>query len=92
MITAFSLITARPDRIADLARELADVDGVYEVYSVAGDVDIVAVIRVHDHDQLAETVTGPMAHLDGIVSTRTLLAFRAYGERDIAAAFGFTSE
>lgn len=92
MITAFSLIEARPERIAGLAAELADIDGVYEVYSVAGDVDIVAVIRVKDHDQLAETVTGPMAHLDGIVRTRTLLAFRAYGQRDIAAAFGFSSD
>lgn len=92
MITAFSLIEARPDRIAGLAAELADIDGVYEVYSVAGDVDIVAVIRVRDHDQLAETVTGPMAHLDGIVRTRTLLAFRAYGQRDIAAAFGFNTD
>jgi DNA-binding Lrp family transcriptional regulator len=92
VITAFSLIEARPERIAGLAAELADIDGVYEVYSVAGDVDIVAVIRVKDHDQLAETVTGPMAHLDGIVRTRTLLAFRAYGQRDIAAAFGFSSD
>jgi DNA-binding Lrp family transcriptional regulator len=92
VITAFSLIEARPERIAGLAAELADLDGVYEVYSVAGDVDIVAVIRVKDHDQLAETVTGPMAHLDGIVRTRTLLAFRAYGQRDIAAAFGFSSD
>jgi DNA-binding Lrp family transcriptional regulator len=92
VITAFSLIEARPDRIAALAAELADIDGIYEVYSVAGEVDIVAVIRVKDHDQLAETVTGPMAHLDGIVRTRTLLAFRAYGQRDIAAAFGFSTD
>jgi DNA-binding Lrp family transcriptional regulator len=92
VITAFVLIDARPDRIAELAEELADVDGVYEVYSVAGDVDIVAVARVRDHDQLADVVTHGIARCDGILSTRTLLAFRAYGSRDIAAAFGFDVE
>lgn len=89
VITAFVMIDARPDRIAPLAEELADIEGVYEVYSVAGDVDIVAVVRVRDHDELAEVVTKGMARLEGIVTTRTLLAFRAYGKRDIAAAFGF---
>lgn len=89
MITAFVLIDARPDRIAALAEELADIEGIYEVYSVAGDVDIVAVVRVRDHDELAEVVTREVARLEGIVTTRTLLAFRAYGSRDLAAAFGF---
>jgi DNA-binding Lrp family transcriptional regulator len=89
VITAFVLIDARPDRIAALAEELADIEGIYEVYSVAGDVDIVAVVRVRDHDELAEVVTREVARLEGIVTTRTLLAFRAYGSRDLAAAFGF---
>jgi DNA-binding Lrp family transcriptional regulator len=92
VITAFSLIEARPERISELSTELADIEGVSEVYSVAGEVDIVVVIRVRDHDELAEVVTGPMALLDGILKTRTLLAFRAYGRQDLAAAYGFSDE
>ncbi|MGE3689519.1 MAG: Lrp/AsnC family transcriptional regulator, partial [Acidimicrobiia bacterium] len=65
MVTAFVLIDARPDRIAHLAEELADIDGVSEVYSVAGEVDIMAVVRVKDHDLLADVVTKHMAQLDG---------------------------
>lgn len=87
MITAFVLINAQQARIADLAQELAEVDGVYEVYSVAGSVDIVAVIRVRDHDDLAEVVTKRMSALTGIVDTNTLLAFRAYSRHDLEAMF-----
>ena len=87
VVTAFVLIDARPDRIAQLAEELADIDGVHEVYSVAGEVDIMAVVRVRDHDLLADVVTKHMAQLDGIMHTRTLLAFRTYGQRDTDAVF-----
>ena len=83
MVAAFVLITARPPRIAALAQELADVPGVAEVYSTAGDADIVAVVRVRHHDELAEVVTGRMAALDGIVDTRTLIAFQAYSRHDL---------
>jgi DNA-binding Lrp family transcriptional regulator len=87
VITAFVLINAEHHRIATLAEELAEVDGVYEVYSVAGEVDLVAVIRVRTHDDLAEVVTKRMNHLQGITTTRTLLAFRAYGRHDVEAMF-----
>jgi DNA-binding Lrp family transcriptional regulator len=87
MLTAFVLINAEQRRIAALAEELADVEGVYEVYSVAGDVDIVAVIRVRDHDDLAEVVTKRMSLLAGIIDTNTLLAFRAYSRHDLDAMF-----
>jgi DNA-binding Lrp family transcriptional regulator len=88
MITAFALIKGRPDRVADLAGELAELDGVYEAYSVTGDVDIVAIIRVRDHDQLADVMTMHVARLEGIVSTRTLLSFRVFRRKDIEASFG----
>jgi DNA-binding Lrp family transcriptional regulator len=85
MVNAFVLIDAEPQRIAALAAELADVDGVAEVYSVAGEADIVVVVRVREHDELAEVVTGRIAALDGIVATRTLIAFKAYSQRDLEA-------
>lgn len=87
MISAFVLITARPDRIAALASELADVEGVAEVYSVAGDADVIAIVRVREHEELAEVVTGRIAILDGIISTRSMVAYRAYSRHDLEAMF-----
>ena len=83
MVAAFVLISAEPRRIAALAQELADVPGVAEVYSTAGDADIVAIVRVRRHEELAEVVTGRVAGLDGIRDTRTLIAFQAYSRHDL---------
>ena len=85
MLSAFVLIDAEPARVAALATELADVDGVAEVYSVAGECDIVVIVRVRHHDDLADVVTGSIASLEGIVATRTMVAFKAYSDRDLDA-------
>lgn len=86
MLHAFVLIDAEPARIADLAGELTEVEGVAEVYSVAGqDADIVVIVRVRHHDDLAEIVTRRIAGKDGILATRTLVAFKAYSRHDLEA-------
>ena len=85
MVTAFVLINAMPSRVADLAEELADLESVAEVYSVAGEYDLVAVVRLRHHDDLADVVTHEIARLDGITRTHTLIAFRAYSRRDLDA-------
>jgi len=86
MLHAFVLIDAEPARIADLASELTEVEGIAEVYSVAGqDADIVAIVRVRQHDDLAEVVTRRIAEKDGILATRTLVAFKAYSRHDLEA-------
>ncbi len=85
MLSAFVLIDAEPARVAALASELAGVDGVAEVYSVAGECDIVVIVRVRQHDDLANVVTGSIASLEGIVATRTMVAFKAYSDRDLDA-------
>ncbi len=92
MISAFVLIKARPDRIAELAESLADIEGVAEVYSVAGDVDVVAVVRVADHDQLAEVVTRRIARVDGVIETRSMIAYRTYSRHDLEAMFSLGSD
>ena len=92
MVTAFVLINAQPNRTAALAEALADHDDVAEVYSVAGDFDLVAVVRVRQHEDLADVVTKHIAALDGIVRTHTLVAFRAYSRRDLEAMWAIGSD
>jgi DNA-binding Lrp family transcriptional regulator len=87
MISAFVLITAEPSRVADLAAELADIPGVAEVYSVTGDEDLIAIVRVREHEALADVVTKHVAALRGIRHTRTSIAFRAYSRHDIESMF-----
>jgi DNA-binding Lrp family transcriptional regulator len=85
VVHAFVLIDAEPSRVADLAGELADVTGVAEVYSVAGEADLVAIIRVRHHDELADVVTRRISSLAGITGTRTLVAFQAFSRHDLEA-------
>ncbi len=85
MVHAFVLIDAVPSRVASLAAELADVEGVAEVYSVAGHADLVAVVRVRHHEDLAKVVTRRIHVLEGITDTRTLIAFQAFSRHDLEA-------
>ena len=86
MLHAFVLIDAEPARIASLAQQLAEVDGVTEAYSVAGGVaDLVAIVRVQHHESLAEVVTTRIDTLPGVVSTTTLVAFQAFSRHDLEA-------
>jgi DNA-binding Lrp family transcriptional regulator len=84
MVTAIVLISAEAARVSALGQELADTDGVYAAYSVAGDEDLVALVRAVGHEELADIVTNRISKLDGILSTRTLIAFRAYSSEDLA--------
>jgi DNA-binding Lrp family transcriptional regulator len=84
VLHAFVLIDAEPSRIAPLAQELAGTEGITEVFSVAGGVaDLVAIVRVREHDELVEVVTGRIATMAGIESTTTLVAFQAYSRHDL---------
>jgi DNA-binding Lrp family transcriptional regulator len=87
MVTAIVLIHTAVDRIDEVAQLLTDIEGVSEVYSVAGDVDLVAMVRVSQHDLLAATVAGKINKTAGVVSTRTMIAFQAYSRHDLDAAF-----
>lgn len=92
MVHAFVLIDAVPARVAALASELADVEGVAEVYSVAGHADLVAVVRVRRHDELADVVTRRISGLEGITDTRTLIAFQALSRHDLDAMWELGAE
>ena len=85
------MIKAQPGRVADLASELTDVEGVAEVYSVTGDHDLIAIVRVRHHDDLAQVVTGRLANVAGIVETETLVAFKAYSRHDLESMWSLGS-
>jgi DNA-binding Lrp family transcriptional regulator len=92
VITAIVMIEAATDAIAEVAQAVADLEGVSEVYSVAGDVDLIAVVRVREFDQVAEVIAGRINKVPGVVDTDTHIAFRAYSKHDLEAAFSIGFE
>lgn len=92
MVTAFVLINARREMIPETAQALNELDGVAEVYSVAGQFDLVAVIRVATNEQLASLVTEHMLKLRGIEHTQTLIAFQTYSKYDLERMFSIGLE
>ncbi len=87
MITAIVLVQAEVDRIPEVAAAIANLDGVSEVYSVTGDVDLVAMVRVREHEELADVIADRLNKVDGVRGTQTHIAFRAYSQHDLEAAF-----
>lgn len=92
MITAIILINAAQGRVPEVAQALIDLPGVTEAYSVAGPYDLVAIARVRHHDDLADLVAGHVQKIPGIASTNTLIAFRAYSQRDLEAMWAIGTE
>lgn len=87
MITAIVLVKCAVDRIPEVAEEIADVPGVTEVYSVTGEVDLIAMVRVRAHEQLADVIADRLSKVSGVQSTHTHIAFRSYSQHDLEAAF-----
>jgi len=87
MVTTVVLLKVERDHINGVAEQLAGMNGVTEVYSVAGRYDLVALIRVPSNDALADVVTNHMSKLQGITSTETLIAFRAFSQHDLESMF-----
>jgi DNA-binding Lrp family transcriptional regulator len=87
MVTAVVLIQCEIDEIPEAAQAIAEIEGVSEVYSVAGEVDLVAMVRVSDHDDLARVIPGGIARVQGVARTETLIAFQVYSRHDLEALF-----
>lgn len=87
MITAIVLIKTSIDRIPEIAESVAALEGVSEVYSVTGAFDLVAMVRVRHHDDLAEVIPGKLNRVPGVEHTETHIAFRTYSRHDLEAAF-----
>jgi DNA-binding Lrp family transcriptional regulator len=87
MVTAVVLIKAETDKVPELAQKMADLEGVTEVFSVAGQYDLVALVRVRENEDLARIISERMRKLAGITGSETLIAFKVYSRQDIDAAF-----
>jgi DNA-binding Lrp family transcriptional regulator len=87
MTCAIVLIEAERTAMATLGGALADIEGVAEAYSVTGEWDFVAIVRVPSHEQIAQVVTGRLAALPGVSRTQTMVAFEAFSDHDLEAMF-----
>lgn len=87
MISAIVLIKAEVARIPEAAEEIAEIDGISEVYSVTGDVDLIAVARVSHHEEFADVIADRLNKVQGVLETSTHIAFRTYSSQDLDAGF-----
>jgi DNA-binding Lrp family transcriptional regulator len=94
MVNAVVLIQCEIGGIPEAAEAIAGIDGVSEVYSVAGEYDLVAIVRVTQHDDLARVIPGGISKVDGVARTETLIAFQVYSKHDLEALFniGFSED
>jgi DNA-binding Lrp family transcriptional regulator len=86
-VSAVVLIKAETQLINELAEQLVELEGVAEVFSVAGQYDLVALVRVRENDELADVISNRMRKLQGILETQTLIAFRVYTKAELSGAF-----
>lgn len=87
MLTAIVMIKTDVDRIAEVAEAIAGLEGVSEVYSVTGAIDLIALVRVREHQELAEVIPGRINKVSGVLSSDTHIAFHTYSQHDLEAAF-----
>jgi len=86
MVTAVVLIKAETDKVPELAQTMAELEGVSEVFSVAGQYDLVALVRVRENEDLARVISERMRKLPGITGSETLISFKVYSKQDLDAA------
>jgi DNA-binding Lrp family transcriptional regulator len=91
-VHAVVLVQCDIDEITDAAEAIADLDGVSEVYSVAGEFDLVAIVRVAAHDDLAAVIPGGIGRVEGVERTETLIAFQVYSRHDLERLFSIGFE
>jgi len=87
MVTSIILMNVERNEINTVAEQLAETDGITEVFSVSGKFDLVAIVRVKTNDALAELVTKKILQIDAVTKTETMLAFKAYSKHDLEAMF-----
>ena len=91
-VHAVVLIQCEIDGIPEAAQAIAEIEGVSEVYSVAGEFDLVAIVRVNAHDDLATVIPGGISKIQGVHRTETLIAFQVYSKHDLERLFSLGFE
>ena len=86
-VHAIVLIQCEIDAIPEAAQVIADIEGVSEVHSVAGEFDLIAIVRVPDHADLSTVIPGGIAKVDGVQRTETLISFQVYSRHDLERLF-----
>lgn len=92
MLTVIVMIEVDAHRITEAAQQIADLPGVDQVYSCAGDVDLIAISRLPDHEAIAELVPHHISRVPGVTRTTTHIAFRSYSRRDVEDAFSIGAD
>lgn len=92
MVSAVILLVVEKNKVNEVAEKLVELEGVTEVYSVAGQYDLVAIARVPKNEDIADAVTNQMLKIDGIVRSETLIAFRAFSRYDLERIFSIGAE
>ena len=87
MITAIVFVKADVASIPEVAEAIAALDGVSEVYSVTGQIDLIALVRVREHEEIASVVADQLNKVSGVTETETHIAFRTYSKHDLESAF-----
>lgn len=87
MITAIVFVKADVERIPEVAEQIAALEGVSEVYSVTGQIDLIAMVRVRTHEDIASVVADQLNKVAGVQETETHIAFRTYSRHDLDSAF-----
>jgi len=87
MVSAVVLLKTHRGLINEVAAQLAELNGISEVFSVGGRYDLVAILRVRDNEAMADLVTEHMLKVEGIAESETLLAFRAFSRHDLESMF-----
>lgn len=87
MVSSIVLLNVERDRINAIAEQLTQLDGITEVFSVAGRYDLVAVLRVSNNEALADLVTSKMLQVEGITHSETLIAFKVFSRHDLESMF-----
>ena len=87
MVTAFVLINIEDKNVKRIAEALLKFPGIREVYPVAGEYDMVAVVRVDTNHALSELITEKLIHAPGVLRTKTLFALQCYSPYDLDKFF-----
>ena len=92
MVSAVVLLNCVRSMINEVAEQLTQMQGISEVFSVAGKYDLVAILRVPNNEALADLVTNQMLQVKDITNSETLIAFKAYSQHDLEAMFSIGFE